>query len=313
MNEPLNPNWQESSAPDTGLRSVNAPGRWSCLLFDSELLQVGAMRQFPDSPMWGGGHDTGPGFSLGFPQRAMEYQRDNHDWVVGSANGVFLNNPFSQYQRRKIDPAGEYTEWFRFDFEAGLEVIRHHDPGSAERGPQSVRSSLAYRTGTLFKMQRRLHASLRNDPLPDPMEIEEAAFRLLDRTVRSALEADGRSSIVQRASTARAHRAIAHDASRFIAANFRAPLDAAEIARAACTSRPSLFRAFRSCTGMTVHRFLTVLRLREAFGQLENTSLPITELAFALGFSSHAHLSSSFQREFGTTPMSVRGASQDPS
>lgn len=351
------------------------PGRESARHFASDLVQVGTLRHSPHSPDWEGEHETGPGLSLGFPQRAMEYQRDEHGWVVGSPNSIFLNNPHSRFRRRRIHPNGELTEWMRFDLAAAREVVARYAPEAADREVHILPIPLSRRGTRVFQVQRLLHAYLRSEAPPDALFVEETAFRVFDEVVVEALHAtttpplgevsDSRQHGAANGSTARdrAHRTIAMEAARFMAANYACDLDAARIARAAHVSRPTLFRAFRAYSGMTVHRYLASLRLREAYLRLggstyargnprpspsrgpradrastndlsgsrrrrrapgadvrsAGSSFPpgpratgaLADLAAELGFASHAHLTSAFQREFGLAPSALRAEAAD--
>jgi AraC-like DNA-binding protein len=69
-----------------------------------------------------------------------------------------------------------------------------------------------------------------------------------------------------------------------------------------CRARKRLARIFRRETGLSLHRQLTRLRLRDALEHLANGKPDLTGLALDLGFSSHAHFSHSFRHEFGSTP-----------
>ena len=67
-----------------------------------------------------------------------------------------------------------------------------------------------------------------------------------------------------------------------------------------------LARVFRRETGIPVHRHLTRLRLSQALEELSGGHEDLTELALRIGFSSHAHFTSSFSRTFGVTPSEFR-------
>ena len=84
----------------------------------------------------------------------------------------------------------------------------------------------------------------------------------------------------------------------------RLPL--ADIARAVHCSPYHLSRLFRCQTGLPIHRYLNRLRLRRALERLAEGSPDLTELALAVGFSSHGHFSDAFRREFGHPPTHLR-------
>jgi AraC family transcriptional regulator len=71
-------------------------------------------------------------------------------------------------------------------------------------------------------------------------------------------------------------------------------------------SRSHFLRMFRATTGMTPHRYVLKRRLERARHLLEGAELSIAEIAITCGFSSQAHLTLAFRKEFGITPTEYR-------
>ena len=71
-------------------------------------------------------------------------------------------------------------------------------------------------------------------------------------------------------------------------------------------SRAHFARMFKAATGQTPHRYLLELRLRRVQSMLMDRALPLTDIALACGFSSHAHLSTAFRSRFGVAPSAWR-------
>jgi AraC family transcriptional regulator len=65
-------------------------------------------------------------------------------------------------------------------------------------------------------------------------------------------------------------------------------------------------RSFRKMLGCTFREYLTLLRVRRATDLLKRSSIDITEIAFACGFSDHAHFTRTFKRATGLTPTGYR-------
>ncbi|MEM7488193.1 MAG: AraC family transcriptional regulator [Pseudomonadota bacterium] len=82
----------------------------------------------------------------------------------------------------------------------------------------------------------------------------------------------------------------------------------------ALTDRPvhGFCRAFRATTGRSFHRFALGLRLDEAERLLTETDTRLVEIAYATGFSSQSHLTSTMNRKRGITPGRLRRTLQDP-
>lgn len=62
----------------------------------------------------------------------------------------------------------------------------------------------------------------------------------------------------------------------------------------------------KKATGMPLHRYLLHVRLSKAVQLLENSSLPIGEIATGCGFCDAAHFSGCFKRHFGVSPSNYR-------
>lgn len=75
-----------------------------------------------------------------------------------------------------------------------------------------------------------------------------------------------------------------------------------EMAAAAGMSVNSLIAHFARATGRTPAQYMLRQRLRRACWFLMNRPLSVAEIAFATGFSSHAHLCAVFRRKLGMSP-----------
>ena len=70
--------------------------------------------------------------------------------------------------------------------------------------------------------------------------------------------------------------------------------------------RSRLFELFRANTGMTPNDYLRRLGLEDARGLLTDTSRPVTEIAFKVGFNSSQYFSTVFLQYTGVTPTGFR-------
>lgn len=77
--------------------------------------------------------------------------------------------------------------------------------------------------------------------------------------------------------------------------------------------RPQPFlSAFRASFGTTPAQFVIEMRVRRARWLLRNTTLDITRIALDTGFSSHAHLSTTFRARLGVPPREFRAGLTQP-
>jgi transcriptional regulator GlxA family with amidase domain len=88
--------------------------------------------------------------------------------------------------------------------------------------------------------------------------------------------------------------------------NLRMPLDIEDLARAACLSPRQFTRVFRSETGMSPARAVEALRLEAAKLMLEQSRLPVEDIAREAGFGNRERMRRAFIRVYGDAPQSIR-------
>jgi AraC-like DNA-binding protein len=130
----------------------------------------------------------------------------------------------------------------------------------------------------------------------DGFRIEETAYALLDGL--SDIAARMRQSPL----AMRAQKPCALDVGAVVSSRFRQKLSIGGIAQMLEVSPFHLCRSFRAATGITIHHYVTILRMSEAVHRLWSYRTNLTELALDLGYSSHSHFSSTFRHFFGITP-----------
>jgi AraC family transcriptional regulator len=65
-------------------------------------------------------------------------------------------------------------------------------------------------------------------------------------------------------------------------------------------------RAFKQSMGMTPTNYIAERRIERAKKYMQETDLPISEIALRAGFSSQSHFTTCFRRLAGVTPRSFR-------
>jgi AraC family transcriptional regulator len=78
------------------------------------------------------------------------------------------------------------------------------------------------------------------------------------------------------------------------------------LANAAGLSEYHFLRMFKQSTGYTPHQYVINQRIERARELLVKTDLPITEIAYLLGFSTPAHFTHHFRRKTGLKPSEMR-------
>ena len=89
---------------------------------------------------------------------------------------------------------------------------------------------------------------------------------------------------------------------------FARPLDVEALARGAHMSAGHLSREFRATYGESPYSYLMTRRIERAMALLRMGELSVTEVCFAVGYSSLGTFSSRFTELVGTTPSAYRAA-----
>jgi AraC-like DNA-binding protein len=84
--------------------------------------------------------------------------------------------------------------------------------------------------------------------------------------------------------------------------SYAGPLTLEEMAAVACLSKYHFLRLFRATYGMTPMQYVSKRRIERAQDLLRATNLTVTEVCFAVGFSSLGSFSSRFRSVVGETP-----------
>jgi AraC family transcriptional regulator len=84
------------------------------------------------------------------------------------------------------------------------------------------------------------------------------------------------------------------------------PLQLAELARVACFSRFHFHRIFSAYVGQTLGEYVRRVRLENAATELLSTEKPVTDVALAAGYETHAAFTKAFKQHFGANPSAFR-------
>jgi two-component system response regulator YesN len=92
----------------------------------------------------------------------------------------------------------------------------------------------------------------------------------------------------------------------FMQRNLQRPLSRADLAKVAHLSATHLARIFHQATGHTLTERLIELRMTSAKQLLLESTLPVSEISFQVGYSSFSHFARLFRQKVGVSPTDYR-------
>ena len=146
---------------------------------------------------------------------------------------------------------------------------------------------------------------LRRDPVEETTlgaaALREVYFRVLrsdgGEALRRVIHADGKANQVAKAIS-------------YIRQEYRNTIRASDLAEISGMSASVFYDTFKRITANSPLQFQKDLRLTEAHNLLRQTTRPISDIAYSVGYQSAAQFSREFAKKFGTPP---RAVSADPS
>jgi AraC-like DNA-binding protein len=204
------------------------------------------------------------------------------EWVVPSIRDGRLQRVFFAGQRR---PGKHLTA------AQGASVNPHKAWTAHVAALQPVEDQEAH---WLLESLRQLAARIELwdlNPPPETLHRDAAAFPATLRTATAL-----RQYLTQRQ----------HAIAFFIQAHHREPLSLADVAEYLHISESRAGHAVKQACGRTFMELLSDARLRTAASLLQNTSLPVSEVAESSGFGNVSHFHHTFRQRFKTTPHQYR-------
>ncbi len=266
------------------------------LLYDRDGLRIGLFRAYPDDLHFRCSGEPGEHLIV-FPQTSVWIRHHGSHRFVADRNVATLYNPDDSYERATLSRLGDHGHWFAFSRETLCEAMGT----TTDDGDRLLRWPSVRTTSAIYREQASIVAGLMDAEgakTDDPM-IRARALALLDdlATHLPGHTEPGRLS--------EQHRQLAERARALLAENYRDDLPLDTLAQQVNCSPYHLCRVFKRCLGVTVHRYLTDLRLRRALIEIPEGGRLI-DIAIELGFSSHSHFTQAFRRAFAITPASYR-------
>lgn len=278
------------------------------------LLQDGPLRVAhhvcpPDDARWHAENRVVTGHLVVFPWAPVGMRPAGGDLMTADPNCILFWNHGEVFRRERVDDRGDESAVLALDGSLAAEIVAEFEPEARDRPdrPFSIRRGPC--DGTAFLAQAAIvHAAL-SGTQTDPVEWQEAAMLLVERAVRAAYRAPaprptpGPRRIVQTEAMEQTRA--------FLARNWSRPLTLADISARIGFSPFHLCRIFRQSTGLSLHGYLTQLRVRGALEAIARGPDRLADIARNCGFANHSHLTRGFRAVFGLTPSQARRIIRD--
>lgn len=278
------------------------------ILFDSATVRIGHFVCAPDEPHW---HTENiiNGTVVVFPSVPVKIHQSDHDPVLADRNVVMYYNDGQPYRRALLHDRGDSAVWIALKGHHAHDLMREcrsslrtepDRPFDLDHGPSPA--------GCYLRHQAISHRLVHDGPASSLLA-DEAAITLVRELLMAEACARARTPArPSRNETERSRRRTVEDVRELLATDpgFAWSLD--EIVRRVCVSPSHLCRMFKQQLGVTIHQYLTQLRLREAAEAVLAGERDLAMLAVRLGFSTHSHFTEHFRRAFGLPPKRLRNA-----
>lgn len=231
----------------------------------------------------------------------------NGEVLADPGRAVFFNCGEPYRVSHPID-GGDVTTMLSFSREPVADAVARRDPRAKEAHGEPVVAFPAEDAAAsveAYALVQRLRRVAR-EPRGREIEIEESALAVLDAAVAQARGAPASAPRSKRPDAAAERRRRAAAVREVLAERLAGKLTLDVIAREVGVSPFHLARLFREETGLPIHRYLNRLRLRVALARVSADGGDLLGIALDSGFSSHAHFTDAFRREFGLPPSRFR-------
>ncbi len=255
-----------------------------------------------------GEEEPNPAHSIVFVRRGVFRREHRGEAVLADANHILFFHAGEPYRYAHPIAGGDDCTILTLAPAVAIDAALRAHP-AAERRPEAP-----FAGGHAFNERRaaRLHYEMlhRLAVGSSPgLAVEDVLSELIDAAV-SALPGrreGGRAGEPKRGR----HRDMVEATKLVLNERFDAPPRLAALARQFDCSPFHLSRTFRAVAGLSLRRYLGILRSRLAADRLARGAADLTGLALDLGFADHSHFTNAFRREWGVPPSRLRTPVQE--
>lgn len=224
--------------------------------------------------------------------------RSDHSFAEGA---IYLRN-FAEDYHAEIDGSFDFML-----FEVSHLQLRHALEDTRLRLPEGLAEQAAHDDPVLSNLVRALAPSLERPQEANGLFLDQVALAISTHLIHRY---GGASQPISPGQPLLSHR-LERRAKECLDADLDRDISVGDVAEICAMSRGYFIRAFRETTGMTPHRWRLERRVERARQLVEETDLPIADIASACGFSDQSHLSRYFLQIIGQSPGRLRRTLRD--
>ena len=243
-------------------------------------------------------------FEINFCQRGVLVFKSGETAYTVKPGHVFISKP-DEPHHLTTNIKGLFLYWMlvRVQADGGVPIL-----GLSSQESSALRGRLLAISSPCFPVQedvrllfQELFTAYRMPPKDAfrSVRLKSAALRILLSVIR---DSGGRPHRIFQNAIVRAAQQIAEHPEKHYTL--------AELAQQADFSLSRFSALFKQATGLPPHKMIMLQRLKKAHKMLQETSTPITEIAYAMGFSSPRHFADEFKRTFGTSATVIRASAK---
>lgn len=278
------------------------------IVFQTELLSIGRFRCPSHHRAWREENCIGEYPLIVFPRVPVRIRHVDKPELVADPTCITYYNKGQMYFRGLLHQRGDACEFYVVSPTLLAEMAAEFDPRARERPDAPFSFAHGPSDPESYLRQREVYDHVAANADVNVLRVQETMLHVIRRVVGMAFRIRGqREAADRRSGTQRAHRQAVEAARTYLAGRIGQAIQLEDIAAAVHLSPYHLCRIFRRQTGLSLHQYLTQLRLRSSLELLAEGESDLTRLALKLGYSSHAHFTAAFSRAFRIPPSRYRG------
>ena len=245
------------------------------------------------------GHQWGPGIRDHYSFHHIisgsgYFISDNKKYYLEKGD-TFLQYPNVEVQYFADDSDPWEYAWVGFMGHDAASILHHTD---LTKEVPVIKKSLP---NDLIKKQLMSIFNLKGNQYEDEIAMTGSLYTLLSCLIHYSTISKGKKETTQ--------MGYVEKAIDFISTRYSYPITIDEIAQFAGISRSYLYRSFQTHTQQSPKEYLINFRIKQACQLLKETKLPISTIAYSVGFENNLYFSKAFKKSTGLNPTKFRESS----